>query len=139
MDLNLLKNTLGMAMSTIATEHFYSAGLSSPWSVAKFAESPQDQKEVWHYFGESSKSSLIFGGILSLTMKSIWPLAGAGVTCLYYKSLYNHAMKKASLNQTIKQIGQNGANKTIAEIMATGSIEDIKRLSEYLCGNGNDR
>ncbi len=41
-----LKKTLGMAVSVIATEHFMSAGLSSPWSVAKFAISDEQLDQI---------------------------------------------------------------------------------------------
>lgn len=93
-----VESILGMALSIIGTEHFMSAGLSSPWSVSKFAQSLEDKDEVWHYFNEAGTASLIFGAALSYQLKTIWPLAGSGITVLYYKNLYNSALKKADNN-----------------------------------------
>lgn len=89
-----LKETLGMAVSVIAGEHFMSAGLSSPWSTAKFAISEEDKREVWHYFNEAAKASIVFGGIVSYMLSSIYPLASSGIILLYYKKLYGDALKR---------------------------------------------
>lgn len=127
-----LKSTLGMSMSVIGTEHFFSAGLSSPWSVAKFAQTLEDQKDVWHYFDESATSSLLFGSVLSLTLRSIWPVAGSLATTFYYKNLYKSALDKASQNGIKTNIQNQGLSKTIEEIVSKGSIEEIRNLSKYL-------
>lgn len=132
MDIISLKNTLGMSMSVIGGEHFFSAGLSSPWSVAKFAESDDDQKDVWKYFNDSAASSMVFGSILSLTLGSIWPVAGSAATVLYYRHLYSGALNKASQNGLKKSIESKGLSKTINEITKSGSIDEIKRLSEFI-------
>lgn len=89
-----LKNTLGMAVSVIATEHFLSAGLSSPWSTAKFAISDEDKQEVWHYFNEAAKSSGIFSIVTAYMLRSWYPLISSGATLLYYKKLYRDALTR---------------------------------------------
>lgn len=91
---NDLKSTLGLAVSVIATEHFMSAGLSSPWSVAKFAVSDQDKQEVWNYFDKAAIASLGFGALISYKLKSIWPVVSSGVTVIYYKKLYADALSR---------------------------------------------
>lgn len=90
-----LKNTLGMAVSVISTEHFMSAGLSSPWSVAKFAETQEDKDQVWHYFNEAATASLIFGGIVSYMLRSVYPIGSSALTVAYYRRLYKDALEKA--------------------------------------------
>ena len=47
-----LKAALGLSVSMISSEHFFSAGMSSPWSVAKFAKSPEDKRQVWQLWGK---------------------------------------------------------------------------------------
>ena len=127
-----LKSTLGMSMSVISTEHFFSAGLSSPWSVAKFAQTLEDQQDVWHYFNESAASSVLFGGVLSLTLRSIWPIAGSAATVLYYKNMYKGALNKASQNGIKANIQNQGLSKVIDDTVSKGSIEEIRNLSKYL-------
>lgn len=99
---NDLKSTLGLAVSVIATEHFMSAGLSSPWSVAKFAVSDEDKKEVWNYFNKAAIASLGFGALISYKLKSIWPVISSGATVVYYRNLYSDALSKThTQNPTI--------------------------------------
>jgi hypothetical protein len=59
-----LKNAMGFGISLLAAEHFISAGMSSPWSVAKFAESEQDAAQIWKLFSEAGAASLISAGIM---------------------------------------------------------------------------
>ena len=89
-----LKNTLGLAVSVIATEHFMSAGLSSPWSTAKFAISDQDKSEVWHYFWEASQASAVFSVITAYMLKSWYPLVSSAATLAYYHRLYKDALTR---------------------------------------------
>jgi len=125
-------NILGTSMSIMSTERSFSAGLSSPWSVSKFAKTLEDQKDVWHYFNKSATSSMMFGGIMSLTLKSIWPIIGSATTILYYKNLYKSALDKASQNSIKSNIENKGLNKVIEETILKGSIEEIRSLSKYL-------
>ena len=89
-----LKNTLGLSVSVIATEHFMSAGLSSPWSTAKFAISDQDKAEVWHYFWEASQASAVFSVIIAYMLKSWYPLVSSAATLTYYHRLYKDALTR---------------------------------------------
>lgn len=121
-----IESTLGMALSVIATEHMFSAGLSSPWTTAKFAQSLEDQKEVRYYFKEASVASLIFGAALSYQLKTPWPLMGSGVTVLYYKNLYDSALKKADNNvQSQKQ--QSSPNFNSFNPMQILSAEQVQK------------
>lgn len=89
-----LKETLGMAVSVIGSEHFFSAGLSSPWSTAKFAISDQDKEEVWHYFNEAAYASMTFGVVVSYMLKSWYPIASSALTLAYYRKLYKDALSR---------------------------------------------
>jgi hypothetical protein len=89
-----LKKMLGMSVSVISTEHFMSAGLSSPWSVAKFAISDEDKSQVWHYFWEASEASAIFSVITAYMLKSWYPIASSALTLGYYHKLYKDALSR---------------------------------------------
>lgn len=127
-----LKSTLGMSMSVIGTEHFFSAGLSSPWSVAKFAQTLEDQQDVWKYFNESAASSLLFGGVLSFSMRSMWPVLGSAATIYYYKRLYGSALEKASQNAIKSNVENKGLSSVIDDTISKGSIEEIRNLLKYM-------
>ena len=139
MTMQSIKNVLGTSMSVISSEHFFSAGLSSPWSVAKFAASKEDHDEVWYYFKESATSSLLFGGLLSLTMKSLWPVTGSVATVFYYKNMYKNALDKASQNGIKTNVQNQGLSKTIEDTISKGSIEEIRNLTKYLESIKNNR
>jgi len=132
MTIQSIKNVLGTSMSVISGEHFFSAGLSSPWSVAKFAASKEDHDEVWYYFRESATSSLLFGGLLSLAMKSLLPVVGSAATVVYYRNLYKSALDKASQNSIKANVQNQGLSNTIEDTVSKGSIEEIKNLTKYL-------
>lgn len=89
-----LRDTLGMAVSVIGSEHFMSAGLSSPWSTAKFAISDKDKEDVWHYFNEAAYASMTFGVVVSYMLKSWYPIISSGLTLAYYRKLYKDALSR---------------------------------------------
>lgn len=127
-----LKNTLGMAVSVIATEHFLSAGLSSPWSTAKFAISDEDKQEVWHYFNEAATSSAIFGVITSYMLRSWFPIISSSITLLYYKKLYTDALARTpSQNPTEVLVGitpQLPVNSEKYEPLTTIQLDQLKKF-----------
>lgn len=126
-----LKNTLGMAVSVIATEHFMSAGLSSPWSVAKFAISDEDKQQVWHYFNEAVYASAVFSVIIAYMLKSWFPIISSGLTLGYYKKLYADALSRTpTVNPTPvlspPQLTIN--NSGIYEPVTTGQLDQIRKF-----------
>lgn len=127
-----LKNTLGMAISVIATEHFMSAGLSSPWSVAKFAISDEDKQQVWHYFNEAATSSTVFSAITAYMLKSWYPVISSGLTLLYYKKLYRDALARTPTqnptNVLIPQIP--AADENNYEPLTTDQFDQIRKYIE---------
>jgi hypothetical protein len=92
-----VKNALGFGVSLIAAEHFISAGMSSPWSVAKFAETQEDADQVWKLFKEASiasiVSSVIIGWLLGDVEVFVWSVVGAVSVMLFVGSEYQRALK----------------------------------------------
>jgi hypothetical protein len=92
-----VKNALGFGVSLIAAEHFISAGMSSPWSVAKFAETQEDADQVWKLFKEASiasiVSSVVIGWLLGDLEVFVWSVVGAVSVMLFVGSEYQRALK----------------------------------------------
>lgn len=122
---NDLKSTLGLAVSVIATEHFMSAGLSSPWSVAKFAISDEDKQEVWKYFDKAAIASLGFGAVITYKLKTVWPLISSAATVLYYRKLYSDALSKTPTQNPTQVLNDW---KPLTEIEKAG-IESILSMN----------
>ena len=127
-----LKNTLGMAVSVISTEHFMSAGLSSPWSVAKFAISDEDKQQVWHYFNEAAVSSGVFSVITAYMLKSWFPIVSSGITLAYYRKLYADALSRtptANPTPVLSDITpQLPVNSEKYEPLTTEQLDQIKKF-----------
>lgn len=91
-----LRNALGFAVSLTAAEHFVSAGMSSPWSVAKFAKTDEDQRQVWRLFweaaGASVISAMIVGYLLGDTEAFLWSLGGAVSVMVFIGYEYKRAL-----------------------------------------------
>ena len=136
-----LKNTLGMAVSVIATEHFMSAGLSSPWSVAKFAISQDDKDQVWHYFNEAAGASALFSVITSYMMKSWYPIGSSALTLVYYWRLYRDALSRTPTTTGPTQVLQTPTNPAPTKVLKVGwqplSNEDINRVKYVINSAAN--
>lgn len=91
-----LKSALGFSTSMIAAEHFISAGMSSPWSVAKFAKTQQDADQVWKLFWEAGAASLVSSVVIGLLLGDgvvlIWSLVGAVAVMIFVGSEYQRAL-----------------------------------------------
>lgn len=91
-----LKAALGLSVSLIAGEHFFSAGMSSPWSVAKFAKTETDQAQVWQLFWEAAGGSLVFavavGFLLGDSLAFVMSLAGGAVIVAWMYWDYKRAL-----------------------------------------------
>src|SRR6266852_7014550 len=95
-ELQGLKNALGFGVSLIAAEHFISAGMSSPWSVAKFAKSEEDANQVWKLFWEAAAASVVSAVIIAYLLRDfevfLWSMAGAGGVLVFVGSEYQRAL-----------------------------------------------
>lgn len=92
-----LKAALGLSVSLIAGEHFFSAGMSSPWSVAKFAKTDTDHDQVWKLFTEAAVGSMVFAVAVGLLMQDAGAffasLAGGGVIVAWMYWDYKRALE----------------------------------------------
>lgn len=95
-EITQLKDALAFAVSLIASEHFISAGMSSPWSVAKFAKTQQDQDQVWRLYRESAIASFATSAIIGIILQDfsafIWGMVGSGAVMLLIASEYKRAL-----------------------------------------------
>jgi hypothetical protein len=91
-----LMDAMALGISMLASEHFFSSGMSSPWSVAKFATTEEDKAQVWHLFSEAAGASVITAIVLGLLLKdesAFWWSVGGTVAIVawmwydYYRAL----------------------------------------------------
>jgi len=93
-----LRDALALSLSMLDSEHMFSATMSSPWSVAKFAKSQQDCAQVWKLFKESAVFSFAFAGLVGWILSEdnydplLWALGGTAffVGWMFYD--YNRAL-----------------------------------------------
>lgn len=83
----------GLGMSLIASEHFFSTFLSSPWTVEKFAESEEDKAKIRRYYLLAVAASLITAFILAGILKQQWPIIATLILCILYVSVYEYSMR----------------------------------------------
>ena len=92
-----VKNALGFGVSLIAAEHFISAGMSSPWSVAKFAETKEDEAQIWKLFTEASVASIVSAALIGWLLGDVevflWSIAGAVSVMVFIGSEYYRALQ----------------------------------------------
>lgn len=83
----------GIGMSLIASEHFFSTFLSSPWTTEKFATTPEDKQKIRRYYAFACGASLVTAFILARILKQPWPIVATVILCLMYVSVYELAMR----------------------------------------------
>jgi hypothetical protein len=95
-DMQRLESALAFGISMIASEHFISAGLSSPWSVAKFAKCQKDKRQVWQLFAEAGAASLVSAAIIGWLLEDpivfLWSMLGAISVMIFVASEYWRAL-----------------------------------------------
>lgn len=97
-ELDNVRSALAFGVSAISAEHFFSAGMSSPWSVSKFAESDEDKAQVWKLFWVGAGASAAFAVALAAILGNswtafAWALAGAGAVIGLMWWEYDAALK----------------------------------------------
>lgn len=87
---------LAFVASTLTAEHMISAGMSSPWSVAKFAQTDQDKQQVWTLFIEALVVSGIIAAVTGIMlgggMALWWGLGGVVLVGAYVGWEYQRAL-----------------------------------------------
>ena len=89
----MIETAAGLGMSLIASEHFFSTFLSSPWTVEKFAETDEDRKKIRRYYMLACAASLITAFILAGILKQKWPIIATVILCVMYVAVYEAAMR----------------------------------------------
>jgi hypothetical protein len=93
-DLEALERAVGVAGAVIASEHFFSTLLSSPWTTQKFADKPEDRELTRKMLFLASGASLLFAGSVSYLIKDNWPLIFTALLVIFYVIVYEKALRK---------------------------------------------
>jgi hypothetical protein len=93
-DLESLERAIGVAGSIIASEHFFSTLLSSPWTTQKFCDTLEEQELVRKMLFLASGISLVFAGGVSYLIKDKYPIIFTFILCLFYIVVYEKSLKK---------------------------------------------
>lgn len=83
----------GVGMSLIASEHFFSTFLSSPWTVGKFVKTEEDRRQIRKYYLMAAITSLITAAILGAILKQKWPVVATIVLVIMYVGVYEAALR----------------------------------------------
>jgi len=84
---------IGLAVTVIAGEHYFSTYLSSPWTVDKFSQTKEDERKVWKMFFEAALWSGGFAFVMAIMLGTIWPIIGACVVIAGYWYVYKRALE----------------------------------------------
>ena len=83
----------GTALALISTEHYFSAGLSSPLTTRKFLSTdPADIAEVQRAVKLASTLSVSTGAFLSVMLRTPWPVLVSLGLVLFYANEYKRAL-----------------------------------------------
>lgn len=97
-ELTGLKAALAFSVAAIASEHFFSAGMSSPWSVSKFATTDTDRRQVWKLFAYGSIASLVFAVIVGAMLNGgraiMYAVIGSAAVSAFMAVEYKQALDK---------------------------------------------
>lgn len=82
----------GVGMSLIASEHFFSTFLSSPWTTEKFATTEEDKAKIRKYYVMACVVSLATAFVLARILQQPWPILATILLCVMYCTVYEAAM-----------------------------------------------
>ena len=88
----MIATAAGVGMSLIASEHFFSTFLSSPWTTEKFAKTEEDKEKVRRLYVYATAASLATSLILSAILKQTWPLVATLILCILYIVVYERSL-----------------------------------------------
>ena len=90
----VIKQTAGLGMSLIASEHFFSSMMTSPMTTKRFfSTTPEGIEDTMDALKKAVGLSLVSGSILSYVSKSWIPLVTTGVVSAFYWYEYTNALK----------------------------------------------
>jgi len=87
-----LQKAVGTAGAIIASEHFFSTLLSSPWTTQKFCDTPEEKVLVRRMLFLSSGISLLAAGGISYLVKDKYPVIFTFILCVFYIVVYERAL-----------------------------------------------
>lgn len=83
-----LKTALNIAVSAIATEHFFTAFLSSPKASEHFFK-PEEVREM---FKLASLVSICFSVVLAIILKNVWGIVACVCLILIFAYAYRRSL-----------------------------------------------
>ena len=92
--LDKLELAIGTVGAVVASEHFFSTLLSSPWTVTKFSETEEEKELVRRMYLLASLMSMGFAVFISYLIKEKWPAIIAFGLCVFYILVYEKSLKK---------------------------------------------
>lgn len=87
--IKILKNLFAIGTTAIATEHFFSASLSSPVSVKELRQSAEDVRDGYVV---AVVLSLMIAFLFSVYLENYWSIITALVIIVIYVYLYERAI-----------------------------------------------
>ena len=89
-----IKQTVGLGIGLIASEHFFSSMLTSPMTTKRFfSTTPEGIEDTMDALKKAVGLSMVSGSILSYVSKSWIPLVTTGVVSAFYWYEYTNALK----------------------------------------------
>jgi len=90
----VIKQTAGLGISLIASEHFFSSMMTSPMTTKRFfSTTPEGIEDTMDALKKAVGLSLVSGSILSYVSKSWIPLVTTGVVSAFYWWEYRKALE----------------------------------------------
>lgn len=83
-----IETALNVGLTALATEHFFTAFLSSPKASEQFIK-PEDVKEMFTW---ATFVSLSFAIAMAIMLKNIWGLLSTGLLIFVFYLAYSKAM-----------------------------------------------
>jgi len=83
-----LESALNVGLTALATEHFFTAFLSSPKASEQFLK-PEDVKDMFLW---ATAVSLSFAVAMAVMLKNIWGLLSTGLLIFVFYLAYRKAM-----------------------------------------------
>ena len=88
----MISTAAGVGMSLIASEHFFSTFLSSPWTTEKFVETEEEKEKIRRLYLMAVGLSLATAALMSVILKQWWPFILTLGLCLFYVWVYEKAL-----------------------------------------------
>lgn len=83
-----LETALNVGLTALATEHFFTAFLSSPKASEQFLK-PEDVKEMFMW---ATLVSVSFAVAMAIMLKNVWGLLSTGLLIFVFYLAYSKAM-----------------------------------------------